>query len=167
MLVIKYITSIILMVATLTVTVGVTLHQHFCGKSGEITINIVEKADCHCESDSESSCELSHEHASNCCDVKSIKIDYPIEITHSTCCSESVTTIHLDESFLSAAAYQFLIKYPTEYIRDTFIDVYEKSEIHTWEKRLKLLYSGFKDNLIKFIYLLSDHEREELPEASL
>ncbi|MCO5250640.1 MAG: hypothetical protein M9949_04375 [Candidatus Kapabacteria bacterium] len=163
---IKYIMSVILMVTTLTVTVGVTLHEHLCGMSGELTINIIEKADCKCESD-ESSCEISHVHSGNCCGVENEKVNYPVELNRAKCCKETITVIQIDEQFLSNTVHKYLIKYPTEYIRTFAIDFYEKHEIKTWEKRLKMLYSGFKDNLIKFIYLLSNFEREELPKSSL
>lgn len=166
MLMIKYIMSVILMVTTLTVTIGVTLHEHFCGMSGEVTINIIERVDCHCESE-ESSCEVSQEHSASCCGVESEKVDYPVEVGIAKCCEETITVIQLDEQFLSNTIHEYLIKYPTEYIRTFAIDFCEKHEIKTWEKRLKMLYSGFKDNLIKFIYLLSNYEREELPKSSL
>lgn len=166
MLMIKYIMSVILMVTTLTVTVGVTLHEHFCGMSGEVTINIIERTDCHCKNEG-ASCETSHEHSGSCCGVQSEKVDYPVEVNRAKCCEETITVIQIDESFLSTTIHEYLIKYPTEYIRTLAIDFYEKHEIQTWEKRLKMLYSGFKDNLIKFIYLLSNYEREELPKSSL
>jgi hypothetical protein len=167
MKVIKEIISIILIVVMTTVTMGITLHYHFCGKSEALTVNVLDKIECHCKPVEVSSCcELNDEPQSCGANINNNNVS-KVTLTHDKCCVEYSATMNLDETFLSSTFNSISLKYPTAYVKSIVYDVDTFKQLKTYEKKLKTYYSGFKRNIIKFIHLLASLDKKDITDDSL
>jgi hypothetical protein len=101
----KKILSFSLILLMMFVTVGMQLHYHTCGKTGERTFQLVETPECSCEaeilSEPEASCCHIESDESNCHKPKNTisKINFPT-IKNIDCCQDDLVNVGLDDIFV-------------------------------------------------------------------
>lgn len=167
MKVLREIISVILIVTLTTVTMGITLHYHFCGKSEILSVNVFDNVECHCKPVEVASCCEHHNKSQTCLPNTGDKSFAKTTLTHDKCCLEYSAIVHLDETFLSSTFSSITLKYPTTYVKSVIMDTDTYQQIKTLEERAKTYYSGFKRNIIRFIHLISSFDKKDLPDDSL
>jgi len=167
MKVFKEIISIVLLVAITTVTMGITLHYHFCSKSQSLAVNIIETVECHCKPIEISSCCAHGDEHNTCSTTPSNDTSSNQSITHDKCCLDYSTTINFDETFLTSSFKSITLKNHTTFVINKLSEIDTFKRLKTWEKRLKIYYTGFKQNIIRFIRILSSLDKKDLPDDSL
>lgn len=117
----KNIVATILMTIMLFMVVGLQLHYHTCGNSGQRTFQIIETPECACEATevSSSCCHTEHQELESCCSMESKENHLEdLSINALSCCQDDIFEISLKSSFINSISNNLSVIVNVCYIHD-------------------------------------------------
>ncbi|MBX3044618.1 MAG: hypothetical protein KIT33_01450 [Candidatus Kapabacteria bacterium] len=113
------IVSFSMMIVMFFAVMGLQLHYHTCGKTGERTFEIIETPHCACETESvvhTESCCHSGESNHNSCSSNKINEQSGLSISSVGCCQDEIYEYTLKSAYLGSIAKQINIQTNIQFI---------------------------------------------------